>query len=90
MIPYADVESDVLDRFSSSDALRNRSQIVRDPHGSYRSGKSAPDRPMGAKTTRGLTILDREKGDLKRMGPIAWSTLRKMTLHTKATARGSG
>ena len=54
MIPYADVESDVLDRFSSSNALRNRSQIVRDPHGSYRSGESAPDRPMGAKTARGL------------------------------------
>ena len=54
MIPYADVESDALDRFSSPNALRNRSQIVRDPHGSYRSGESAPDRPMGAITLRGL------------------------------------
>ena len=57
MIPYSDVESDVLDRFSSSNALRNRSQIVRDPHGSYRSGESAPDRPMGAKTARGLNSI---------------------------------
>ena len=60
MIPYSDVESDALDRFSSPNALRNRSQIVRDPHGSYRSGESAPDRPMGAKTARGLTPLLRE------------------------------
>ena len=54
MIPYADVESDALDRFSSPNALRNRSQIVRDPHGSYRSGKLAPDRPLGVITRRGL------------------------------------
>ena len=58
LIPYADVESesDVLDRFSSLNALRNRSQIVRDLHGSYRSGESAPDRPMGAKTARVLIV----------------------------------
>ena len=31
MIPYSDVESDALDRFSSPNALRNRSQIVRGP-----------------------------------------------------------
>ena len=58
MIPYADVESDALDRFSSPTALRNRSQIVRDPHGSYRSGKLAPDRPLGVITRRGLKITE--------------------------------
>ena len=52
--PYSGVESDALDRFSSPNALRNRSQIVRDPHGSYRSGKLAPDRPLGVITRRGL------------------------------------
>ena len=41
MIPYSDVESDVLDRFSSPNALRNRSQIARGPYGSYRSGELA-------------------------------------------------
>ena len=58
MIPYADVKSDALDRFSSPNALRNRSQIVRDPHGSYRSGKLAPDRPLGVITRRGLNAAD--------------------------------
>ena len=63
MIPYADVESDALDRFSSPNALRNRSQIVRDPHGSYRSGKLAPDRPLGVITRRGLTPFGREAAE---------------------------
>mgnify|MGYP006903448669 CR=1 FL=1 len=39
MIPFSGVESDALDRFSSPNALRNRSQIVRAPLGSYWCGR---------------------------------------------------